>query len=166
MIRKRLKAAWRAFLHPEFFELEDPLTGALSFKEFKRRAERLIGRVQDISLIFIDIDNLKEVNDSWGYSSGNLHLKNLAEIIFSNIRKTDLLCRLHGEGGDEFIVFLPGVNQSKAEEIVRRIQRSFPTFSWGIAEVGGENDTLDSLLAIAEKSMFLQKKLKKNISRI
>lgn len=169
MIGRRLKAAWRAFLDPELFNFKDSLTGALTPKEFKRKARNLINEAQkkgyNLSLVFIDVDDLKKINDRHGYALGDIYLKELAEAILSNIRKTDLFCRLHGEGGDEFIIFLPKVDKFGAEKIVQRIEKRFSNFSWGIAELESHLDILTSILERAEKNMFSQKRNKKNISR-
>jgi diguanylate cyclase (GGDEF)-like protein len=79
----RLKAAWTAFKDPEVVDVRDQLTGALNRKTFIRIAERELSRALRVealpfSLVFVDLDNLKEVNDLHGHRAGDEMIKTFA----------------------------------------------------------------------------------------
>ena len=157
----RLRAAWLAFKEPEVIEIKDELTGALSRKTFFRAANRELARIQrggqPLSLIFIDLDNLKLINDKQGHKVGDIFLKTFVQVTLVHIRPYDLLARW---GGDEFILLLPNTTSLAAEKVIGRVYKKFPDFSWGISEWKKE-DTLESLFARADNVMYQQKQAKK-----
>ena len=157
---ERLKSAWLAFCRPELLDVKDPLTGALTPREFRRLAGRTINRSQKggelLSLVLIDSDGLKKINDTHGHSAGDAFLKKLAEAIFVNIRPFDICSRRYGEGCDEFILLLPGADSIAAKKVAERINQSFSQFSWGATTLGPE-DVLEDMVARAEKEMYKQK---------
>jgi len=74
----------------------------------------------------------------------------------------DICARWHGDAGDEFILVLLDVNLRDAIKVVRRIQKVFPRFSWGITQSGlDDSDTLESMIDLAETRMYRQKNKKK-----
>ena len=88
----------------------DALTGLYNRRAFRARVRSVLCRhdnVKRCALIMIDLDNLKDINDSEGHQVGDEALKTLAESIGNHFRSTDIKCRL---GGDEFIVFLPEIS--------------------------------------------------------
>lgn len=72
-----------------------------------------------ISFGFIDINNLKLINDNYGHLEGDKSIIKVSEVINNILRKSDLICRI---GGDEFIFALPGCNYEKAEDVVNRLK--------------------------------------------
>lgn len=118
----------------------DPLTGFynrrfLTLKlqaEFKRAlAKRGIFKVpEEISIVMIDLDNFKLVNDSFGHAEGDRVLKAMAEAIHASVRKTEIICRY---GGDEFCVILPGASiqdAAKFGEKIRSLIANHPDLSY------------------------------------
>ncbi len=91
--------------------------------EFNRRLRKLTADNRraddDYSLIFIDLDLFKEVNDSGGHAAGDLILRNVGEIIRRNTRDADTAARV---GGDEFAIILEGCPQQRALEIAEQIR--------------------------------------------
>ena len=118
-------------------------------------------------LIYIDLDNFKQVNDVYGHQFGDLYLQQVAARMKHQLRPGDLLARL---GGDEFGVLLPLVHtRSDIEEVALRLERCFDeTFSvvdrilqgsasFGIAIYPADASTRDSLLSAADAAMYAAK---------
>ncbi len=100
----------------------DPMTGLYNVRYFRKRLHEnleMFSRYQiPFSLIMMDLDNLKELNDSMGHEAGDQALKNLANILLEQKRETDMAFRY---GGDEFFLLLPGMESEGAEVNARRI---------------------------------------------
>lgn len=158
---ERLKAAWSAFKNPEVVETKDDLTECLTRRKFKCLAEREIfkaKRGEKLSCVYVDLDNLKEINDTKGHKTGDVYLQSFAQATKKNIRAYDLFARM---GGDEFVIILIGINEEEAEKIVKRIHKIFPYFSWGIS-LWCDGYSLEELIEKADTKMYQQKKNKRN----
>jgi diguanylate cyclase (GGDEF)-like protein len=127
-------------------------------------------------LIYIDLDEFKQVNDVYGHQVGDLYLQEVALRMKRQLRSHDLLARL---GGDEFAVLVPFVhNRAEVEEIAQRLERclddSFAVEGYvlhGAASVGfalytEDGATKDSLLSAADAAMYVAKHIKKNTAKI
>lgn len=116
-----------------------------------------------LALAFIDVDRLKQINDSYGHAIGDLVLRRMAEVLERNLRGNDSLGRL---GGDEFLLVLPNTDIYQAQIIARRLEiattqaefgnRERVTISIGVVEKQA-GDSRDTLLARADKKMYEQK---------
>ena len=106
----------------------DALTNTLNRRGFAKIAEREFDRARrakrSISLVMLDIDHFKEVNDVFGHAAGDLVLAMVANRCRKQIRKIDALGRF---GGEEFVILLPGATFEVAHEVVARIQRKIGT---------------------------------------
>lgn len=120
-----------------------------------------------VSVIFVDLDDFKSYNDTYGHLAGDVVLQKAAEIIKSCIRVTDVACR---HGGEEFVVILPGTDNENAVKVAQRILDSlvnypFPhrriTASIGVA-TSKAGDSMDSLLRRSDEACYTAKKLGKN----
>jgi len=120
-----------------------------------------------VSVIFIDLDDFKSYNDTFGHLAGDVVLQKAAEIIKSCIRVTDIACR---HGGEEFVIILPGTSNESAVKVAQRIWNSlknhpFPyrriTASIGVA-TSRAGDSIDSLLRRSDEACYIAKKLGKN----
>ncbi|MEW5722842.1 MAG: sensor domain-containing diguanylate cyclase [Thermodesulfobacteriota bacterium] len=102
----------------------DSLTGAYNRGAFERMYAKEIEMCRryemPLSLLMVDIDNFKEINDTHGHPAGDRVLQNLVELLTDCVRKVDYVCRY---GGDEFIILLPNTAQHQAEEARKRIQK-------------------------------------------
>jgi diguanylate cyclase (GGDEF)-like protein len=121
-----------------------------------------------LSLVIIDIDNMKHINDQHGHLTGDATICELVQIICGDLRKNDSCIRW---GGDEFVLLLPGTTAANAHYLVERIRgevegHTFPagsriTCSFGISDLAC-GDTLEKLLASADELLYQAKKHGKN----
>lgn len=153
--------------------LTDGLTGLYNHSHFYNYLERLIAKSSkerwDFSLIVIDLDNFKQINNAFGHLFGDLVLKKLAKIIKSSIRELDSVFRY---GGDEFVVVLPGISKKIAREIAERLLKNIRnvefedgiriTASIGISSFPEDGETAQSLFESADRALYISKTLGKN----
>lgn len=160
----------------KFLAFHDPLTGLLNRGVMKRVLEREFSRAKrygtDLSLIFLDLDDFKAINDTAGHDIGDRGLCAVAEALTSHQRQSDIVARF---AGDEFIVILPSTNTSQAEYYLHRVKYYLDTtplndgkkdhvirLSHGISNIldAGIKDTRD-MIKIADKRMYQAKAMKK-----
>jgi two-component system, cell cycle response regulator len=153
--------------------LIDDLTGLYNRRGFTALAEqhlRMIQRKGAALLIYLDLDDLKLINDSYGHLEGNRALIVTANVLRACFRQSDILARL---GGDEFCVLLTDAGQDSAQQVRKRLQQradfinalsswSFRlSLSVGIADVPVVHQpSLDQLLRIADTHMYAEKRRK------
>lgn len=154
----------------------DDLTGLYNTRGFAIVAGRLFSQAQrygrSASVLMIDSDNLKSVNDSAGHEAGNRLLKQLAAAILSELRYTDVPARY---GGDEFIVLLPETPLKGAIDVAERIRatvattplvatgnRIEATVSIGISCFPEDGRTIDAIAARADQAMYAAKQQGRN----
>ncbi len=153
--------------------LIDDLTGLYNRRGFLALAEqhlRMIQRKGAALLIYLDLDDLKLINDSYGHLEGNRALMVTANVLRACFRQSDILARL---GGDEFCVLMTDAGQDSAQQLRTRLQQRLDFInalsSWhfrlslsvGIAEVPVVHQpSLDQLLRIADAQMYEDKKNK------
>ena len=125
---------------------------------------------QPLSLCFIDIDDLKTVNDNWGHPAGDELIRRVIAVLKKHFRKSDYISRL---GGDEFLAVLTNCTAEAAGIILDRIladlaeqsgqERRYPlAISYGLAERNPSSDlSADELLRLADNNMYLNKQKKK-----
>ena len=126
---------------------------------------------KDLSLAFLDIDDFKTINDSFGHAVGDKTLIRIATILKENIRKTDLLGRW---GGEEFVIVFVDSNQESSYEVTEKLRKLLEedyllkelsskkiTTSAGLTSVK-PNDTVDSLISRADTAMYEAKHTGKN----
>ncbi|AFV00734.1 GGDEF domain-containing protein [Simiduia agarivorans] len=101
----------------------DPLTGLFNSRHFRdallQEIERTQRQGQPTSLMFVDLDFFKKVNDTHGHEVGNTALKHLADLLVNNLRRLDIPCRY---GGEEFVVILPGTDLYTGKFVAERIR--------------------------------------------
>ncbi|NLL90997.1 MAG: GGDEF domain-containing protein [Ruminococcaceae bacterium] len=146
----------------------DPLTGAKSRTFFDENINSLFGTEEECTFIFIDIDRLKYVNDTYGHEEGDNYIKHVVERIKSRFRTTDILFRL---GGDEFGLFLGGCKESIAlglidsarEDLLKDNTRGYEcSFSYGtVHKEKGEIADVEALLNKSDERMYRFKKEKR-----
>ena len=142
-------------------------------KKMDARIEIARQSAEIFGLIYIDLDDFKQINDVFGHQAGDIFLNEVARRMRQQLRPGDVLARL---GGDEFVVLVP-VARSRAdvEEIALRLERSFDdafdagcyllhgSASVGLALYPEDGSTKDSLLSAADAAMYVTKKTKRRI---
>ncbi len=150
----------------------DPLTKLKNRRSFQEHGAHHLAMARryktDLSLLLLDIDFFKNINDRHGHQTGDEVLIQVADLLAEQVRVVDIVARI---GGEEFAVLLPATNRLGAAVLAERIraaieQSEFPadgkvlavTVSVGIASLGAEPvDSVDELLAIADKRLYLAK---------
>lgn len=131
----------------------DPLTGVLTRRAFLQELDRRIkvpGK-RIVSVVAVDFDGLKWINDNKGHAAGDSALVESAREWLATVRHGDTIGRL---GGDEFAIILPGASRTQALEIVRRLQSaSSYEWSYGIS-IARKRDTADTMLARADGELY------------
>ncbi|MGL4230664.1 MAG: GGDEF domain-containing protein [Casimicrobium sp.] len=157
----------------EFQAKTDSLTGLKNRRAFTETAEAILPLMrreqQAVSMMLIDVDGFKDVNDQHGHAVGDTALVHIAQLIVSNLRRSDLCGRL---GGDEFAVLLPYTTSEAAQRVAEKLcnaiashpvplgERAFAlTLSIGIATEDGD---IEALLQSADQAMYEAKRLGKN----
>jgi len=164
----------------EFDAEHDFLTGLYNRGGFQKRSQELLNESRrkktPLTLIAIDIDNFKNLNDEKGHDKGDSFLISFSQIFKANIRVEDLMARF---GGDEFIVLLDQ-DESKSREILERVQNQVQrlidldfsnlknplSFSYGIFEIGSEQKKdIKTLINFVDRKMYEMKAEKKQVNK-
>ncbi len=148
----------------------DPLTGLFNRRLFFAEAERVLALAErhghPFTLLYLDLDGFKAVNDSSGHEVGDEVLCRVAARLGGCLRKSDLLARL---GGDEFLLLLPETDERESLVTVKRCLESLTrpftvdghtitlTGSFGVAHYPTHARTIDELVRLADKAMYQAK---------
>ena len=126
-----------------------------------------------MSLLFIDIDRFKLINDTWGHPAGDVVLTQLAREISEILRRQDTLARI---GGEEFAVILPETKADTAFDVAESLRLAIEqsharindkteikyTLSIGVATLAGEDDSLDAMMQRADEALYKAKQSGRN----
>jgi len=150
----------------------DPLTKLFNRQHLKQVLDNEFIRYQrykiPFSIVFIDIDNFKKINDTHGHQIGDKVLLNISNIIIKDLRDLDVCTRY---GGDEFLLVLPHTNQSKAYDIGERIRRNIElkstdlyaaSLSIGISCCPYHATSVEALIKVADNATYASKLSGKN----
>lgn len=170
--RKNVNEMYIKLIDARAESLYDPLTGLLNRRGFEDSLNGI--EYDEISILIIDIDKFKSINDTHGHLFGDTIIKTIGGILQSNIRKNDYAARW---GGDEFVIALPSANVTtayKIAEAMRHITGSCDivnsitkekidkiTLSIGIA-TANHNIPINELINQADKALYLSKKEGRN----
>ncbi len=151
--------------------IRDPLTGVFNRRYFTEALESEIARAArentSFSLIILDVDHFKKVNDTHGHKCGDLVLKSLASFLMENTRRSDIVCRF---GGEEFVILMPDAAIDDARERAELFRKKFEvllhtyedkqiraTFSVGVASFPIHAGSGESLLVAADEALYRSK---------
>lgn len=156
----------------------DPLTGLYNRRYMESHAGSLVNRAAErgkpLSMLIMDIDHFKSINDTYGHEAGDDVLREFSDRLRSCIRGVDLACRY---GGEEFVVVMPDTDLGVANRVAERIRRRiageiFPvergaravevTVSVGIATLAGISDTAPVILKRADEALYRAKRSGRN----
>lgn len=153
--------------------ITDGLTGLNNRRYFEEEAQKEVLRAQrqgqKFTVIGLDLDHLKQINDKFGHSSGDVAIKVVADVLKKNARSIDIAARM---GGEEFNLLLPGVDHSGGLVAAERIRKAIEeveidvighvTASIGVATFGEHSDNLNELLELTDQAMYSSKKNGRN----
>jgi diguanylate cyclase (GGDEF)-like protein len=165
MATERYRNDWR------LRAFRDPLTSVPNRAGIRAAFDAIGTRTVGMSLLMVDLDHFKNVNDALGHEAGDRVLLGFVAIARANLRYTDVLGRY---GGDEFVVLLPETPRGEAQALAERLRRAFvegmhganlsltPTLSIGISGGEGKSIKLDTLLSEADQGLYLAKREGRN----
>lgn len=154
----------------------DPLTGLLNRRAFSEAADSEIRQAQryelPLSLVAIDLDHFKSINDSLGHSGGDAVLQHFSRLMVEQLRAVDLVGRL---GGEEFALLLPSTGAQAAAQAAQRLREAVAasrpliqgsefgySASFGVAELDPQHPRLDELLGRADAALYVAKRHGRN----
>ncbi|MBA1145943.1 GGDEF domain-containing protein [Ectothiorhodospiraceae bacterium WFHF3C12] len=166
ILMSRVEASRRAL---EQKSQVDALTGIVNRRGLEFMAQRLFAEAErtgrGFTVMFADMDNFKQVNDRYGHAEGDRVLRQLAHILQSSIRESDVAGR---HGGDEFVIILPHTRPGHAEDVARRIQDKVRhwardnaldcSISVGIGEAPALGGDLETVLRRVDEAMYAVKR--------
>ena len=153
--------------------LTDGLTGCYNRRAFEMQLERDLHQAtrlrQSLSLIMLDFDNFKHVNDQAGHEAGDLALRMLADNVRAELRAVDCAARF---GGDEFVIVLPQASTEGALLVAERLRKSIEqmdvpgfgrvTCSFGVATFPDHASSRDTLIGAADRALYTSKDAGRN----
>jgi diguanylate cyclase (GGDEF)-like protein len=151
----------------------DYVTGAASVRHFYELAQIEIHRAQryhhPFTLVYIDLDDFKAINDRLGHSTGDRVLRAVTDSIHRQVRSIDLLARM---GGDEFALLMPETGEDAAKTVINRLHTSLVdemlrngwmvSFSVGVVICNAVPKTVDEMLKMVDDTMYSVKNAGKN----
>ena len=153
--------------------ITDPMTGLFNrryFEEFiQKEAVRSKRQKQEFTVIGIDLDHLKKINDQYGHNYGDLAIKAIADVLRNSCRSIDIAARM---GGEEFNVILSGVDSNGGAVFAERIRKTIEgvtldkigriTASIGVASYMEHSEEIDELLELVDHAMYESKRNGRN----
>jgi diguanylate cyclase (GGDEF)-like protein len=142
----------------------DPLTGLANHREFHETFERELERCRrsgaELSVVLLDLDEFKQVNDRHGHAHGDHVLERVGAALSRHTRAGDVACRV---GGDEFAALLPEASREEADEVARRMAAAVSeaderiSASAGVATWPKDGGSKDVLIAEADARLYAAK---------
>jgi two-component system cell cycle response regulator len=170
LARTRTLLEFKAYLDVcEEAAFTDHLTGLANRRRFERQLEREVGRTErfahPFSLLMVDIDNFKNLNDSFGHDAGDDAIRRISKVLREGTRGIDLAARI---GGEEFAVLLVETDQQGGLEVAERLRLAIRglgipsggqvTASFGVAECPTDAQTAADILKAADVALYEAKK--------
>jgi diguanylate cyclase (GGDEF)-like protein len=174
-------AAARALHEAERRAIRDPLTGLCNLREFERVMQQFrsvnslglrAGPAIPATLVYVDLDRFKHLNDTLGHSAGDSALRHAAGVLERQVRDGDLVARI---GGEEFAIWLPRTPLSEGREVAERVRRTLEDTPWrwngrawpltascGVATFPDHVRELENLRSAADAALYRAKQSGRN----
>ena len=157
----------------QYYAFRDHLTDTYNRHFLKEEVEFLKSHPEKfpVGVVFVDMDDLKKINDSYGHNAGDLYLRKAVEVIRASVRGGDLVFRI---GGDEFVVLIPKANYSTLKKIAHRVKKNAAlvsrleklkpplSLSVGVALWRSPEEDFFKVLFLADKEMYKDKRTKRS----
>ncbi|PKM13259.1 MAG: GGDEF-domain containing protein [Gammaproteobacteria bacterium HGW-Gammaproteobacteria-3] len=171
------KVLSRTLLELEYYAVHDPLTGLHNRRQFNDILQYEIGRSErhkhEFSLLMLDLDDFKDINDSYGHPTGDTALCSIATVLLEHTRNGDLCARI---GGDEFAIILTETDSAGAKIVAEKIgavlremaitsaqgNRFYLTVSIGVSSYPADGLSVDALLEGVDVAMYKAKDIGKD----
>lgn len=170
----------QAHAQVERLAITDGLTGVYNHRRFQERLQEEFVRnarhPEPVSILMIDIDYFKKINDTFGHPAGDAVLKTIAKLLVKMVRKLDMVARY---GGEEFVVLLLKTDSMQAWQMAERIRKTIEsapldwqgqkidvTVSIGIASQPDDAAQREELIACADKALYSSKRSGRNRSTL
>ncbi|MEX2695656.1 GGDEF domain-containing protein [Rhizobium mongolense] len=154
----------------------DPLTKLPNRRVFQRAADRCAeeasNRGRPFSIVMLDVDHFKKINDTWGHTVGDTVLSRVADLIRRTVRKTDVAARY---GGEEIIILLPNTEEGDASTVAEKIRHAIEsedlivgvtaikvTVSIGVAVVDSSGTNIRATIEAADRALYRAKTAGRN----
>ena len=155
----------------------DPLTGLFNRRQLERQLNDEMARSEryqrPLSLLWLDVDHFKSINDRYGHLAGDQVLRELSRVLQSSVRSVDYVARY---GGEELVIILPEVDESEAREMAERLRHKVEahriaipsgklvkiTVSMGVATYPAHAGELSEVIRKADEAMYQAKRLGRN----
>lgn len=161
------------FRQTEQLAMSDGLTGLFNRRYFDLNIQKELKRAQryhkELSLLLVDLDHFKTINDTHGHQFGDEVLRRFSGLLEQACRTEDIICRY---GGEEFVLLLPEISASGSLQLGERLRRQMQqdpffkehriTFSGGIASYPRQALTAEELIANADRALYLAKETGRN----
>lgn len=177
LTRRALELEQALKLRAEAEANTDELTRLCNRRHFLELGEREIARAvrygHPLTLLMLDLDHFKRVNDTWGHDAGDQVLRSVSEVLRGSLRDVDILARI---GGEEFAILLVEAPEPQAMQVAQRIRSAVEntpitlaggatvtiTLSIGVAVLGARSDDLRNLLREADRALYSAKQQGRN----
>lgn len=177
MLSRNISQRKEDAIHLEYLATHDPLTGLYNRMVLEQRLTDDVHRADrynhNLSLLILDIDHFKTINDTYGHQVGDAVLRSFAQVLKQSIRHTDYAARY---GGEEFVAILPETSLDKARELTERMLNNIAehsiliedgtefsiTVSIGVATLPDHAKSWEELVKAADQAMYVAKKSGRN----
>ncbi len=161
-----------------FYSEKDSLTQVYNRRFILDMLPKLLSKIdrrkkESLTLLIVDVDRFKEINDTYGHNKGDFVLKSISDVLRACIREGDFVVRW---GGDEFLIVAPNVDKKSTVTMINHIEVQLKeasrnlqltlSLSIGVATYPEDSTNIDELIKIADNKMYVSKLAKRRNSEV